>query len=84
MFDHLYRQRLQIFRLIALPSSKPVSESEAAELCKAFQQFSDAEKQLALTTTILTNRSERVLSLFKLLGIEEKAIYGELPIPADL
>lgn len=84
MFEDQYLQRLQIFRLIALPTNRPFTEQEAADLVRAFRQFSDAEKQLALTTTILTNRSEKVRHLFKLVGVEDKAIYGKLEIPAEL
>lgn len=84
MFEDQYRQRLQIFRLIALPTNREFSAQEAAELVRAFRQFSDAEKQLALTTTVLTHRSEKVRHLLKLVGVEDKAIYGRVEIPAEL
>lgn len=81
VFENQYRRRLQIFRLIALPPDRKFNDAEAAELCSSFRLFSDSEKQLALSTTILTNRAEKVSHVFDLLGIEKKSILTEMAIP---
>lgn len=84
MFEDQYRKRLDIFRLVALPTTRRLSDAETDKLCSAFRQFSEAEKQLALTTTILTNRSENVRYIFDKMGIEQRSIASEIPVPPEL
>ncbi len=81
-FEREYRQRLHIFRLVALPPGE-TNDADMAEICRAFRWFSLPEKQLALTTTLLTNRPGRVQSVLGELGISEGAIYNEIPLPAE-
>ena len=51
---------------------------------KSLRAFSDEEKLLALTTSFLTNRSERIESLFEQLDLKADLRYGDFPIPERL
>lgn len=79
LFAHQYRQRLRVFRAIALPPDR-VTAADDAELAEALRFFSRAERGLAITTTVLTQRSDRIEALLKMTGGGDP-IYDELPLP---
>jgi flavin-dependent dehydrogenase len=83
-FEKHYRDRLHVFRLVALPIDRPLATDEAEAMKRAFQWFSDQEKQLALTTTILTGRPDRVRAILKGLDMPEASIVEPVDLPAEL
>lgn len=83
-FEHEYRSRLDIFRLVAYPHRDPLPPAELERMAKALSSFSDAEKQLALSTTILTGRPERVQQVFARLNVREESIVDAIEVPAEL
>lgn len=79
-FERQYRQRLEIFRLVALPADIGLTDEELKAVSEGFGFFSDAEKQLALTTTMLTCRPGKVSNVFDRLGLAPSAIYDDVPL----
>jgi hypothetical protein len=73
-----------VFRLVALPIDRPLADDEAEAMTRAFQWFSEQEKQLALTTTILTGHSDRVRAILKGLDVPEASIVEPVDLPAEL
>lgn len=80
LYAHQYRQRLEVFRLIALPPDC-AGAADDARLVEALSFFSQTERELALTTTVLTQRSDRIAGLLRSAGTEVAAVYDELPLP---
>ncbi len=80
---HQYRQRLEVFRLLALPPDCS-GGADDARLTEALRFFSQTERQLALTTTVLTQRSTRIERLLKAAGTEVTGVYEDIPTPAGL
>ena len=77
-FEQQYRQRLEIFRLVALPEGIELTGEEMDSVTNGFGFFSEEEKQLALTTTMLTCRPGKVRGIFDRLKVEQSAIFSEL------
>jgi flavin-dependent dehydrogenase len=81
LYAHQYRQRLEVFRLLALPPDC-AGESDDARLVEALRFFSQTERELALTTTVLTHRSDRLAALLSQAGTEVNSVYDDIPLPA--
>jgi flavin-dependent dehydrogenase len=84
IFERQYLERLRLFRLLAVPADRAYGEEDMQAALKSLRAFSDEEKLLALTTSFLTNRSERIVSLFEQLDLKAELRYGEFPIPERL
>jgi flavin-dependent dehydrogenase len=84
LFERQYLERLRLFRMLAVPSDRGADGESTDAALRSLRAFSDEEKLLALTTSILTNRSERIQHLFEQLELEADLRYGEFPIPARL
>jgi len=79
MYAFQFKRRLNIFRLVSVPGDTPLQDADWADLVKAFKLYSLNEQRLALGTTILTGRSDRVLRLMQELGLEEHDIFAPMP-----
>jgi flavin-dependent dehydrogenase len=84
IFERQYLERLRLFRLLAVPADRTYGDEDMQAALKSLRAFSDEEKLLALTTSFLTNRSERIVSLFEQLDLKAELRYGEFPIPERL
>ena len=52
-------------------------------MTEALRFFSQTERQLALTTTVLTERSERIVELLRQAGTEVESVYDDMSLPAQ-
>jgi flavin-dependent dehydrogenase len=84
LFERQYLERLRLFRLLAVPADRGRGEDDHEASLKSLRAFSDNEKLLALTTSFLTNRSERIQRLFEDLELNADLRYGDFPIPGRL
>lgn len=81
-FIDQYGGRLQMFRLLAIPTDAAVSP-EMIEIARRFIAMSSvAEQQLMLLQATLTRRNERVLQIFADLGLTDVAPDASLAVPA--
>lgn len=80
-FSEQYGGRLQIFRMLAIPTDAEVGP-EMVEIARRFVAMSSrAEQQLMLLQATLTQRNERVLQIFADLGLTDTAPDASLPVP---
>jgi flavin-dependent dehydrogenase len=81
LYERQHGARLWVLRTLALPSDRPVTDEEQKLITDAFEWLSLAERRLALTVTVLTNRPRNVTSVLQALGMSPEGTYDEVLIP---
>lgn len=81
-FSEQYGGRLQIFRMLAIPTDAEVGPEMVEIARRSVAMTSRAEQQLMLLQATLTQRNERVLKIFADLGLPDVEPDTSLPVPA--
>ncbi len=72
--------RLDLFRLLAFPDEM-IPEGLIDKITRSAKNQSNNENYLSLAQLMLTQRGREFPDLLKKLGLEEKEVYQEVPIP---